>query len=93
MPLSCSREDDLLPGRISVWSLGYGARFSKNSLTVRLKSITIQIANLVLTGLLLFKDFEDTTGRQICAVALFTSGLKRKREGHAQSAPTSVDEE
>ena len=58
-----------------VWVLGPGF-----PTIARLKNIIIQIANLVLTGLLLFKDFEDTTGRQICAVALFTSGLKRKRE-------------
>ena len=33
-----------------------------------------QVGNIVLTGLLLFKDLDDSTGRQICAVSLFTSG-------------------
>ena len=28
----------------------------------------------MMTGLLLFKDLDDSTGRQICAVSLFTSG-------------------
>lgn len=56
-------------------------RFSISSFTTCLcfavlRIVFFQVGNIVLTGLLLFKDLDDSTGRQICAVSLFTSGIQ-----------------
>merc|ERR1719458_59411 len=56
-------------------------RFSVNKFTVclcfaLLRMVFFQVGNIVLTGLLLFKELDESTGRQICAISLFTSGIQ-----------------